>query len=437
MASLGVRYVTEDRWGGEMQWTPEFRGGDSIYGESIITNRFEMIGKYQLPIEEQIYFNVSFSNHSQDSYYGDLPYLANEKIGFGQLLWDKRFGTIHNTLFGLSTRAIWYDDNTPATQIGDSLPINNPNFTLIPGVFIQDEIEFDKHKTLLLGVRYDYHSQHGSILAPRINYKWSPNNMNTLRISAGNGFRVVNIFTEDHAALTGARETVIVEDLNPEESYNVNVSYQRFINTKFGFIDLEVNPFYTYFSNKITPDYETNDDQIIYKNLEGYAVSRGVSASANINFEIPLVINMGITAMDVFEIDKDKNGQSTRNEQLLTERFSGTWALTYTAKKYQLTVDYTGNLYGPMKLPVLENDFRPEYSDWYSVQNLQFTKGIKDNLEIYGGIKNLLNFTPPANSIMRAHDPFDKTANDLATNPNQYTFDPSYVYAANQGRRIF
>jgi len=78
------------------------------------------------------------------------------------------------------------------------------------------------------------------------------------------------------------------------------------------------------------------------------------------------------------------------------------------------------------------------------LQNIQITKEFKA-FECFGGIKNLLNYTPPANSISRAHDPFDKlvqfdsNGNALTTaeNPNATTFDPSYVFAPNQGIRFF
>ena len=46
----------------------------------------------------------------------------------------------------------------------------------------------------------------------------SPENT-TLRLNGGTGFRIVNLFTEDHAAYTGARATVLLEDLKPERSY--------------------------------------------------------------------------------------------------------------------------------------------------------------------------------------------------------------------------
>ena len=140
--------------------------------------------------------------------------------------------------------------------------------------------------------------------------------------------------------------------------------------------------------------------------------------------------------MDVFEMNYDENEDLKREKQLLTESVSGTYSVTYKFNKSNIKIDYSGNLYGPMKLPLVENDVRAAYSDWYSIQNIQLTKTFKKNWEIYGGIKNLLNFTPPSNSILRANDPFDKNVNS-PDNPNGYTFDPSYVYAANQGIRGF
>ena len=41
------RYLYEDRWGGQMNWSREKRGSDQIYGESIYTSRFELFGGYR------------------------------------------------------------------------------------------------------------------------------------------------------------------------------------------------------------------------------------------------------------------------------------------------------------------------------------------------------------------------------------------------------
>ncbi|MCK7558302.1 hypothetical protein MKQ70_26190 [Chitinophaga sedimenti] len=103
-------------------------------------------------------------------------------------------------------------------------------------------------------------------------------------------------------------------------------------------------------------------------------------------------------------------------------------------------------MYGPMLLPRLsEEDPRPAESPVWSIQNIQVTKKFGKGWEVYGGVKNLLNFTPPSNSIARPHDPFDKqvqfdgNGRVVATpdNPYRLTFDPSYVFAPNQGIRAF
>ena len=198
--------------------------------------------------------------------------------------------------------------------------------------------------------------------------------------------------------------------------------------------------FYTHFNNRILPDYETDPNKIIYANLNGFSVSKGVSLNSDITFTNGLSINAGVTLMDVSITESD-----IKTRQLLTESFSGVWSLSYKFKN-NFTIDYTGNIYGPMRLPLIsDTDPRPENSPWFSIQNIQLTKKFNNSFEIYGGVKNLLNFTPAANSIARAFDPFDKNVdfdqNEQAVttpnNPNALAFDPSYVYASNQGIRTF
>ncbi|HEX9600787.1 MAG TPA: TonB-dependent receptor, partial [Mariniflexile sp.] len=157
--SLVGRYFYEDRWGGEMQWNPSYRGGNVIYGESIYTSRFEVLGKYQLPIEEKVLFQFSYTDHDQNSVYGNVPYLAQQRIGFGQFTWDKTLKN-HDLLFGAAARYNLYDDNTDATPTADEI--------VIPSFFVQDEITLSDKHNLLLGTRYDYDKRHGNIFTPRI-----------------------------------------------------------------------------------------------------------------------------------------------------------------------------------------------------------------------------------------------------------------------------
>ena len=439
--TVAFRYVYEDRWGGETNWNKSFRGTDLVYGESIYTSRWETFGTYELPTTENIRLQFSANGHRQDSFYGTDSYKADQLIAFGQLIYNKKIKKEHDLLFGIAYRYTTYDDNTFATSESDG-ETNKPSVIHLPGVFLQDEISLTNQHKLLIGARYDYNSLHGTIFSPRVNYKWnSKNNKNILRFSIGNGFRVANIFTEDHAALSGAREVVFEGELSPEKSWNTNVNFVKKISINNTFISLDASGFYTYFNNRILPDYETDPNKIIYTNLKGFSVSKGLSLNSDISFPLGLTMNIGATLMDV-----SINENNIKKRQLLTESFSGVWGISYNLKKSRIKIDYTGNLYGPMKLPLLsELDPRKGESPWFSIQNIQITKKIGTSWEMYGGIKNILNFTPDNNSIARSFDPFDSgvdfnsNGEAIATTSNPYalTFDPSYVYASNQGIRGF
>jgi outer membrane receptor for ferrienterochelin and colicins len=448
VATIAARYFYEDRWGGEMQWNKEFRGTDSLYGESIYTNRWELIGNYQLPVDEKIFFSFSTTSHQQNSYYGDILYKADQKILFGQLLWDRSFIINHSSLVGLAGRYNYYDDNSVATY---DIPrnLNNPDRYFIPGIFIQDEWKLNSNHLLLTGLRYDHHPAHGSIWTPRMAYKWSFTPRQVLRLNAGTGFRVVNLFTEEHAALTGAREVEVQETLKPERSYNVNLNYNHSWHSNRQTFLVDLSLWYSHFNNQIIPDYNTDPNKIIYKNLDGYSSSKGMTLNLEWNIANRLKTLAGITMQDVAKFERNTNGKNIKQELVLTEKWSGTWSVSYTFPGDGITIDYTGSIYGPMRLPLLSaTDPRPAHSQVWSLQNIQFTKRFSTKFEVYTGIKNLLNWTPAKSVpflIARSNDPFDKNVQYdgngkvIATPDNPYalTFDPTYVYAPNQGIRFF
>ncbi len=429
--SIAFRYFYEDRWGGEMSWNSDYRGGNQVYGESIYTSRIEMFGKYD--VSKHLFLQYSLNNHDQNSVYGTTSYNALQTIGFVQGVYSKALKN-HNLLVGATYRYTSYDDNTPATEVKE--------VTSLPGLFIQDEWKLGNSQTLLSGIRYDKNSVYGDIWTPRLNYKWaSKNESSVVRLGFGTGYRVVNVFTEDHAALTGARDVVFTEDILPEKSWNVNINWNQKLYSKFGTIfDLDLSVFKTEFSNRILPDYETNPNQIIYSNLDGKSVTQGITLNINSLSANGLKVNLGATFID------SKIIQNNETEYpFLTEKFSGNYRISYTIYNPKITFDLSGTVIGPMKLPLLGAlDTRDPESPVINIMNLQTTYSFKE-FELYAGIKNIFNFKPASNSIARAFDPFDtgvefgNNGQVIATpnNPNALSFDPSYVYYSNQGSNGF
>lgn len=434
--SVAGRFFYEDRWGGQMNWNKSYRGGSQVYGESIYTKREELIAKYGLPTNENINYSVSFTHHNQNSVYGNVPYLAKQQIVFNQFIWDKTIQK-HDFLVGVAHRYQYYNDNTPAT-------LNAEQFQIWSG-FVQDEIAFSTKHKLLVAYRLDYNNNHGWIQTPRIAYRFKATENDILRFNSGTGFRVVNLFTEEHAALTGSRKVILKENLKPEQSINANLNYLKKIRFQdYSLLTLETSVWYTYFYNQILPDYDSNPNEILYQNLNGYATTHGLNFSLDYISSFGLKALIGGTYMDSYKVENN-----TKTRPILTEKFSANWTLSYDFPSIFLSIDYTGNLYSPMRLPLLGAlDPRSANSPWWSIQNIQFTYKKWNRFEWYGGVKNILNWTPNKSTsflIARPNDPFDQNvqynANGqvLATPDNPYalTFDPSYVYAPNQGIRGF
>ena len=433
--SLAARYVYEDRWGGELNWTPAFRGGDSIYGESVYVSRSEIIGKYEWPLREKIITQVSYNLHDQNSVYGTNRFNARQSTAFAQTFLTKHIRNKHQLLLGVSIKNNWYDDNTVATREAVAGG-NKPDQSYTSALFVQNETQLDsagKH-TLLLGARLDYNTLYKWVPSPRIAYKWSPHYRITYRFNAGTGFRIVNVFTEDHAALSGSRDVIFVSKIKPETSYNgsFNLVYKQKISAAHMLV-YDASLFYYYFTNKIVANYDANPNQIIYDNLNGYSFSRGFSLSMSNASVSKWKGSAGITYADVQNVMRTTSGFEP-TQQLHAPRWSGNYTLGYEFGKSATRIDLSGNWYGPQRLPLQNNDFRKEYSPWFCLVNLQASGTVLKKFELYGGIKNLLNFLPQ-NPIMRSNDPFDKQVQDTNTNPHGYTFDTGYSYAPMQGIR--
>ena len=415
-AEIAIRYYKEDRFGGVLEWQKEYIGSNRIYGEHIETERLEVIGSYGLPIATQNFrLDYSFNLHDQDSYYGDTRYKASQSVLFANLIWDKRFGK-HSLLTGLTLRQDDYQDNSNAVADGRQF---------IPGLFVQDEWKVSEHTSLLMGVRLDRHQAHGLIVSPRLSIKQNLSGQTALRLNLGTGFRRVNLFTEDHAAQAGGRTVQIVSDLLPERSLNANLNLNHIMSFPGSTSTIDIDLFYTYFDNKIIPDYDSDEDFILYDNLSGYGVTRGLAFNYQHQFMFPLTVSVGGTFQDVFQVSKNDLGENVKERQVFAPEFAGTYVIGYKIRPLGLSIDYTGKVMGVQRLPTFDApNERPETSPWYVIQNIQMTKTLKHGLELYGGVKNLGNWTQDS-PLIAPERPFSDD------------FDTSYAWGPLQQRRMY
>ena len=377
------------------------RGSDEIYGESIYTRRFELMGRWQLRSDLQM--QLATNGHWQDSFYGDEDYTARQFDAFAQSVFTPEIHEDHDFLLGAAVRFQRYDDNSAATGEYDddgNLIENRPGDRLIPGLFVQNDWSLSDRIRILGGLRLDWQQTHGIIPSPRIALRWEPSRFTTARLNLGTGFRIVNLFTEDHAAYSGGRATVVLEDLEPERSVSGTLSLQQIIPFEAAPLILDVDGFWTRFSNKIEPDYSV-PGEIRYANLEGSATTRGFAVQAQQTLPFGLQYTGGFTWLDVF---LEEDGQ--RHPIEFAADYMGTATLTWNAPA-DLAVDYTARLTGPMKMPDYDDEVRAEYflatgdellerSPMYTVHNLQVSRDFRLSsgqlVNVYGAVENIFNY---------------------------------------------
>jgi len=434
---INSRYYFEDRRNGVEDFMlkdnyKKLRGSKTVYGESIKTYRFELFGKYEFDFLDDFELNYSYSKHDQNSFYGSDFYKAKQEILFSQFTLKRKFSK-HDMLYGLSFRNNIYDDNTSATeQLIDGIIFNQSSNQFTPGIFIQDQYSPSNKLSIISGLRVDNYKDHGSIFSPSLHLKYNPSEWLSFRLNAGTGFRVVNLFSEDHAFVTGQREVKILEELQPERSKSIILNSNYIYSGLSGTGNLDLDIFYTHFSNKIIPSYQ-DIRYIIYKNSKGYAYTKGLSGAWNHTFlnGIAFTLNFNHQIAKYYESNTISNIEHSPN-----------WTASLNFKipiNKRWSLNTSSNFTGEMQLPVvfdmssdgeLSKFPRPVRSNPFSIHNINISGELNNNHEIYFGLLNVLNFRQKESSLVAFNDP-----NHIkGFSP---FFDTSYVYAPNQGVEFF
>ena len=438
---ISSRYYFEDRRNGVQEFLKNgnyknLRGSEKIYGESIYTYRFELFGKYEFDFIEDFEVNYSYSKHDQNSYYGSDYYVAKQDIFFTQFTLSKKYNK-HDFLYGLSIKNNLYDDNTIATEKvinGDIL--NNASNQFIPGLLVQDQFKSSDKISLVGGLRLDHFKDHGLIFAPSFHIKYNPGQWLAFRLNVGTGFRLVNLFAEDHAFVTGQREVKIVEELQPEKSKSLILN-TNYIYTGFnGSGNFDIDLFYTYFSNKIIPNYDIQK-YIIYQNSEGYSYSKGVSGAWNHSFLNGIAFTLNFNHQ-VVKYTENNNNIKTMFDMEHSPRWTAGLNIKFPLNN-TWSINTSSNYVGIMQLPEvfdMKNNgqiseiSRPQRSKPFSIHNVNINGKLSNKNEVYFGILNIFNFRQKESPLVAYNDPnYNKGFSPF--------FDTSYTYAPNHGIEVF
>jgi outer membrane receptor for ferrienterochelin and colicins len=419
---LGFKALAERRQGGEtdFDYARDF-GTTNAYGIGIDTRLFEVFTKNGFLFPSKPYKSIGIMTstryHEQGSYFGSRKYDGEQRSFYFNGIYQTAFNgnEKHTIKFGPSLILDDYRETFNDSAFGRQ--------EAVPGVFAEYTLKEDCEKiySLVAGIRADYHEVLGVMASPRVHFKYNFKPLTAIRLSAGRGFRVANIYVENASVFASSRKIEILETLRPEVAWNYGASFIHKFEMFKRDAAFNMDFFRTDFENQVVMDIE-DVNRIKFYNLHGLSYSN--SFQVDFSFRPIKCTEMKVAYK---HYDVKTTYSSSLREKPLVPRHRALFNFAYFTKFEKWKLDYTLKWLGRSRLPDTSpnpEEYRvPGRSDAYFVMNAQVTKKFK-YFDVYLGSENMADYKQKT-PILASHEPFGEH------------FDASLVWAPINGRMVY
>ena len=399
----GIGMIKEKREGGQTEHTSH---ASHLYKIDIETDRYEGYMKHAFIINPEHGTNIALmtnlSMHQLDADYGHKQYYVNQKNAYAQLLFETNFTKQHSLSAGLSLNHDYLTKDEKETT---------------PGIYAQYTYNLNDKVVVMAGVRADHSSRYGTFVTPRFHLKLTPNEIVSLRLSVGKGYRTVWALAENNYLLASGR-TLVIDDLEQEQAWNSGISSSFYIPLFGKTLKLNAEYYHTHFNEQAVIDYDSNPTEIHITNLDGKSYSNTIQLDAT----YPVVKGLELTAAWRWNDVKCTYGGKLM-EKPLTSRYKGLITASYKTPLGIWQFDATLQLNGGGRMPTPVNDLWDEHFHGYEQVSAQITRWFR-HFSIYVGGENLTGFRQKQ-PIINAADPWSST------------FDPTMVWGPVQGAMFY
>ena len=401
----GISVIKEKREGGQTEHTSH------LYKIGIETNRYEGYMKHAFILDPEHGTNIAvmtnLSMHQLDANYGHKHYDVNQKNAYAQLLFETNFTKQHSLSTGLSLNHDYLTRDEKETT---------------PGIYAQYTYNLNDKVVAMAGVRADHSSRYGTFMTPRFHLKLTPNEIVSLRLSVGKGYRSVWALAENNYLLASGR-LLVIDDLNQEQAWNTGISSSFYVPLFGKTLKLNAEYYHTHFNEQTVIDYDSNPTQIRITNLNGQSYSNTFQIDAS----YPVVSGLELTVAWRWNDVKSTYGGKLM-EKPLTSRYKGLVTASYKTPlgiwQFDATLQLNGG--GRMPTPYTLADSTPSWDSRFSAYeqvSAQITRWFR-HFSVYVGGENLTGFRQKQ-SIINAADPWSST------------FDPTMVWGPVHGAMFY
>ena len=417
MSDFGVFVNYDERNGGQLA----FRGEDDntnrlFYGVQTRSTHAEAYGKVAIGFSGKPYKSLGILANSRlytyNATFGLKKYDGNEKSLHSSMVYQTIIKTSeHKLKTGISFMNDRYHES-----YNDSVFTRNE---VVPGAFAEYNYDNLSNYSLLIGMRIDYHNLFGTLINPRAHLKINLARASVLRLSAGRGMRVANVFVEHAAVMASNRRIVVREAFKPEVSQNFGTSITHKFRLFRRTATIVADYYYTRFENQVVADLDLRSDELHFYNLAGLSYSH--SAQADFVYE-------PVKQLELRVAYKWQDVRTTYHgilmQRPLVARSRALINIGYATRFEKWKFDYTLKWFDRMRIPAVidhgSHRIAGRYSPDYFVHMAQITKKFK-HIEWYAGGENLFAFMQ--------HQQIADAANPFGPN-----FDASLIWGPVMGR---
>lgn len=412
----GFHYFSDTKNGGTIN-TQTFKYSSNNEFFSI----FSKIGYIWSDGENSTGFQFQFSKYQNNSQYGVKDYQGNMKSLYFNLI--NNVEVLHDNLklnFGVSALLDNYDEKF-TNQI-----YKRDDYTY--GAFVEAVGNWDKNFNYIIGLRYDRHNFYKDFIIPKMHFRYQFNDDLVIRAGYGEGFRIVNLFTEYNQSFV-SNKTIILSQKN---NYGYGLGYDKTSNIgasiSYDFIfnyydaNLTIDYFHTKFSSATVMDL-TDPSKIIFTNIKNGIYTN--SYQAELSFVPFLRIE---TKLSYRYLDVQQKIGNLYQQKYLIPKHRALLSMSYSTdktfnSKYSMQYDVNIKYFGKKKLPANAINQLKKYSPDFTLLNAQITLNYK-NMQFYIGGENLTDF--------RQKNPIIDYQN-----PNSPNFDASIIWGPIFGRMMY
>ncbi len=416
---FGFEVLTEERVGGQTQFSPEVdKGSANFYGITINSDRFNIYEQtgFLLDCENNgsLAINANYVYHSMNSYFGLRKYDALQNSFNLRAMYQSELGTkTHKIMGGLS----FVSDNFKQTFIDTAFTRKE----MVTGVFSEYTYSGDKF-IVIAGLRGDYHNIYNFLVVPRLHVKYKLNETGSIKASVGRGLRSAYVLPENIGLLASSRVFDYEEEFQLEKAWNFGGNViQKFKLDETRNLTVNVDFYRTVFQNQIVVDVNRDPGHVYFYNLKGESFSN--------SFQTDVIVDV-FTGFEVTLAYRYNDVKITMSDELirkpLVSPHKGLLSLHYSTKYEKWNFTFTTQYNGTSNIPDTKSNpekyqLEETSPDYFIIHAQVLRKWNK--WEVYFGAENLTNYKQE-DPILAADDPF-----------GEY-FDSSMVWGPVIGRSI-